>query len=128
MALGIYAGPAATSLTILPSPVALTPSNELIWSENTGRAQSGVNKAKMIGDVVAEKQTYAIKWGILTETEYVTIKSKLTAGFFYFAAATSAQTAAAAAKRYYRSQITGEVFSVGSAIYYKDVEVSVIEQ
>lgn len=87
MALGIYAGTSATGMTLLPSPTDLKPSKELIWSENTGRAQSGSNKAKMIGDVVAEKTTYNIEWGVLTQSQLNTITSHLTAGFFILASA-----------------------------------------
>ena len=126
--LGLYAGTAASSLTLLPSPISVRPSEELIWSENTGRAQSGNNAARMIGDVVAQKQTYNIQWGILTQTEYNTIKQKLTAGFFFFAVATSASAAQSAAKRFYRSEITGDMIQAGSEIRYKNVSVNVIEQ
>ena len=128
MALDIYAGNSASSMTKLPSPVSVTPSNEIIWSENTGRAQSGSNKAKMIGDVVDEKETYVIHWGILTETEMALIKQKLKAGFFYFGMGTSSSAAQSSAKKFYRSNITSEILNVGSAVYYKDAEVSVIEQ
>lgn len=126
--LDIYAGNSASNMSKLPSPTGLTPSHEIIWSENTGRAQSGANKAKMIGDVVDEKQTYLIHWGILTETEMALIKQKLKAGFFYFAAATSSTAAQSAAKKYYRSNITAEMVQAASGIYYRDAEVSVIEQ
>lgn len=128
MALRIYAGSSAGAMTLLPSPVSLTPSNEIIWSENTGRAQSGADKAKMIGDVVDEKQTYTIHWGILTQAEYDLIKSRLVPGFFWFGVGTSSASAAASARRYYRSNITAEIMAVGSEVYYKDAEVSVIEQ
>lgn len=128
MALGIYAGTSASTMTALPSPVQLTPTAELIWSENTGRAQSGTNKAKMIGDVVAEKRTYKIQWGYLTATEYALIKSKLTPGFFTFGVGLTPASAQAAAGRYYRSEITAEMVQVGRDYYYKDATVSVIEQ
>ena len=128
MALGIYAGNAADSLTLLPSPVSIKPSHEIIWSENTGRAQSGANKAKMIGDVIAEKQTYTIQWGLLTQSEYNTVKNKLKAGFFYFAVAASASQAEENAAKYYRGNLTAEAVQAGNSIYYKDATVSVIEQ
>lgn len=64
--------------TILPSPVSLSVSDEIIWTSDTGRTLSGL----MVGDVVAEKKTVSIKWGVLTELELVLIKNTLVAGFF----------------------------------------------
>lgn len=125
MSLGIYAGSSVANMTVLPSPTTITPTFEMIWSENTGRAQSGSNKAKMIGDVVAEKKTYAIKWGIITDAEMSQIRSKLPAGFFYFGVGTSKPSSA---DKYYRSEIVGDYLPIGNAIYWKDVTVSVIEQ
>lgn len=124
----IYAGTSASSMSELPSPVELKRSNEQIWSENTGRAQSGTNKAKMIGDVVATKRTYQIKWGILTATQINTINSLLTKGFFYFAAATSSSAAETNAAKYYKSELTYDVIQSGPNVFYKDAAVSVIEQ
>ena len=128
MALGIYAGTTANGVAILPSPVEVKPTHEIIWSQDTGRAQSGTNKAKMIGTVVDTKMTYAIKWGILTATEFTTITSKLTADFFYFAMATSLATAKSTAVSCYRGEISYDVLPIGDTIYYKDVAVSVIQQ
>lgn len=124
----IYAGPSASNLSELPSPVDLKRSNEQIWSENTGRAQSGSNKAKMIGDVVATKKTYQIKWGILTAAQINTINSLLTTGFFYFAAATSASAAQSNATKFYKSELTYDILQAGPNVYYKDAAVNVIEQ
>lgn len=128
MALGIYAGNSISSMTLLPSPVSIKPSNEIIWSENTGRAQSGSNKAKMIGDVIDEKLTYAIQWGYLTAAEFGLIKSLLKPGFFYFGIGSSAAEAQSTAAKYYRSNIAADIVTVGNETWYKDAEVSVIEQ
>ena len=128
MALGIYAGTTANGVTLLPSPSEVTPTREIIWSENTGRAQSGSDQAKMIGDVVAEKDTYAIKWGVITSTDLNSITSKLKAGFFYFALAPDLATAKSQAKKFYRSEIVYDVLAIGSEVFYKNVTVSVIEQ
>lgn len=124
----IYAGTSASSLTELPSPVDLKKSDELIWSENTGRAQSGSNKAEMIGDVVATKDKYEIKWGILTEAELNSIRTHLPKGFFYFAAATSSSSAQSNASKYYRGEISYDIIQAGPNVYYKDAAVSVIEK
>lgn len=66
--------------TVLPSPVSLSVSDEIIWTEDTGRTLSGL----MIGDVVAEKKNINIKWGILPESDVLQIKRALAAGFVPF--------------------------------------------
>lgn len=128
MAIGIYAGSTANTVVELPSPVEVKPTMEIIWSENTGRAQSGANQAKMIGDVVAQKRTYAIKWGIISGTDFTNITAYLKAGFFYFAMADSLASAKSSATPFYRSEISYTVLPIGATTYYKDVSVSVIEQ
>ena len=124
----LYAGSTIEGMTEIPSPVELKRSTEQIWSENTGRAQSGTNRAKMIGDVVATKLTYSIKWGILTYDEYNRITSKLTKGFFYFAAATSISDARANAYKFYRGDLSCDIVQAGDGIRYKDVSTTLIEQ
>lgn len=131
MALDIYAGASLASLTKLPSPSQVTPTFEIIWSEDTGRAQSGSDKAKMIGSVVDEKKTYAIKWGVIDNDDMNIIKSHLTRGFFYFCVGTEVPTSSNnynGAVKYYRSEIAGDYLPIGNDIYWKDVTVSVIEQ
>ena len=125
--LGIYAGASVAGMAILPSPVSLKTSLEQIWSEDTGRAQSGTNQAKMIGDSIAEKLTYEIQWGVLNGTDFATITSKLTRGFFYFGIGTSLAAAKSAAAKFYRGAITYETVQA-DAVYYKNVSVSVIQQ
>ena len=110
----------------LPSPVSLQPTSEQIWSEDTGRAQEEALQAKMIGKVIAEKMTYAIKWGVLTPTQFASITSKLTSGFFKFGVATGNSLPTGAI--YYRSEIAYDMIQAGSGVCYKDVSVSVIEQ
>ena len=64
--------------TVLPAPMSITSGDEIIWSKNTGRTTNG----DMAGDVIAEKKTLDIRWGILTEAEVQLIKQKITTGFF----------------------------------------------
>ena len=131
MALNIYAGSSLSELVVLPSPTQVTPSYEIIWSEDTGRAQSGTDKAKMIGTVIDEKKTYAIKWGVITNAEMTFIRSKLVKGFFYFCMGTNPPTSGNNynyATKYYRSEIVGDYLPIGNEVYWKDVTVSVIEQ
>lgn len=63
---------------ILPAPVSITVNDELIWTSDTGRLMDGT----MQGEVVAEKKTVSIKWGILPESDIVLIKSGIITGFF----------------------------------------------
>lgn len=124
----IYAGSTIESMVELPSPTELKRSTEQIWSENTGRAQSGVNQAKMIGDVVATKMTFSIKWGILTYDQYNTIQSKLTKGFFYFGIGTTLNEAKNSAYKFYRGDLSCDYLQAGTGILYKDVSTTLIEQ
>ena len=106
----------------LPSPVSVTASNEIIWSANTGRAASG----RMLGDVVAEKQTFAIEWGVLTRAEYMLIRNSLQSGFHPF---TIIEDGASATITAYRGTLSGTLLgSFGGVTYYKDVSVTVIQQ
>lgn len=63
---------------VLPAPVSISVEDQIIWTSDTGRTLSGY----MVGDPVAEKKSVTFKWGILTETELVSIKKILTVGFF----------------------------------------------
>ena len=133
MAVGIYAGSTIEGMTALPSPTELATSREIIWSEDTGRAQSGENKAKMIGNVIDTKRTYAIKWGILNsisgdKDSLQKVISLLPSGFFYFGVGISLADAQNNASKYYRSEIQYDYLQVGSRTYFKNVTVSVIEQ
>lgn len=61
----------------LPSPISMQIDDELIWSSDSGRDLSGL----FSGDVIAEKKTVTIGWGILTEQEVATIQAKLCSGY-----------------------------------------------
>ena len=117
------------SMTALPSPVSIQTTREQIWSEDTGRAQSGANQAEMIGTAVAEKLTFAIKWGILDYTDFNTIITYLPKGFFYFGVG---QSAPDNPSKYYRSEITYDIIQAmkngALTTFYKDVSVSVIQK
>lgn len=64
--------------TQLPSPVSIQVDDEIIWSSDSGRDLSGL----FSGDIVAEKKTVTISWGILTEGEVAVLQTKLCAGYF----------------------------------------------
>ena len=101
----------------LASPVEISINNEIIWSSSTGA--SGL----MTGDVIAEKRTFSIKWGIITEAERNLIKSKLVAGFFTANILGQSITG-------YRGTITETVMGRLSdgVTYYNGLSVSIIEQ
>lgn len=107
----------------LPSPVALTVSDEIIWTSDTGRTLSGL----MIGDVIAEKKNLSIKWGILTETEVALIKSRLIAGFFPF---TFRDDGLEITIEAYRGTLSKEhMGEIGdSRYYYRSVSVDIIQR
>lgn len=111
----------------LPSPTDLKRSDEQIWSENTGRAQSGANKAKMIGDSITGKKTVTVTWGIITSSEMSDIRSKLKRGFFVFGYGMNINNASENAFTAYRGEIGGQIISAGT-VYYKNPSVSIIEQ
>ena len=63
---------------VLPAPVSISVNDEIIGSSDTGRLMDGT----MAGEVIAQKKTVSIKWGILQESELVLIKSGIIIGFF----------------------------------------------
>ena len=63
---------------VLPAPVSISVNDEIIWSSDTGRLMDGT----MAGEVIAQKKTVSIKWGIMPESDIVLIKSGIIIGFF----------------------------------------------
>lgn len=107
----------------LPAPIKMSVSDEIIWSANTGRS---TNSGKMIGDVIAEKKTLDVEWGVLTAAELKKISSNLKSGFlpvsFYeegtFITITS-----------YRGTLKKDYLGYfGDVHYYKNITVSIIQQ
>ncbi len=109
--------------TALPDPVSVSVNDEIIWSSDTGRTLSGM----MIGDVVAEKKTVNIKWGILPEADVVLIKRMLIAGFFPF---TFRDDGMKITIESYRGTLAKEHLGyVGDGIYYyRSVSVDIIQR
>ena len=108
----------------LPSPTEISTTDEIIWSSATGRSTSS---GKMLGDVIAEKETFSIKWGILTKAEQKKIKDNLKSGFhpvsFIFDDETVTLTS-------YRGTIASQHLGyIGDGVYYyKTVSCDIIEQ
>lgn len=106
----------------LPSPTEITTTDEIIWSSNTGRSTSG----KMIGDVVAQKQTFEIKWGVLTEAEFQTIRTNLQSGFHPFTLTIDGVPTTITS---YRGNIVSPVLGTyGGVTYRKEASVTIIQQ
>ena len=108
--------------TTLPSPVEISTGDETIWSSNTGRSTTG----KMIGDVVSEKKTFEIEWGVLTRAQFNTIRNNLAAGFHPFTIIIDGTSTEITS---YRGTLSGKLLGTfGGTTYYKSASVSVIQQ
>lgn len=107
----------------LPAPVTISVGNQIIWASNTGRSGTG----KMLGDVIAEKDTLDIKWGYLKAAEFNIIKTSLRAGFFSLQVNIDGTPIVLP---HYRGTITSEPLGqLGDGIYYfKSAGCSVVEQ
>jgi hypothetical protein len=80
----------------------------------------------MIGDVIAEKMTFAIQWGVLTKAERDLIRSNLSSGFHPFSVVEDGTPTTIDA---YRSTITFDTLGThGGVTYYKNMQVSIIQQ
>jgi len=107
---------------LLPSPVDIGTSDEIIWSANTGRSSTG----KMIGDVIAEKKTIEISWGVLTKDEFELLKANLKSGFYPFSITIDGEEETITS---YRSAISGSLLGTyGGKTYYKSANVTIIQQ
>lgn len=108
----------------LPAPVSIESSNEIIWSANTGRSSNG----SMVGTIVANKETFAIEWGVLTESEVKTIVEATSAkGFFSLTLRDSGQ---AVNMTVYRGSIQKQQLGyIGDGVfYYRSMSVSFIQK
>lgn len=108
---------------VLPAPTALTISDEIIWTSDTGRTLAGT----MVGDVVAEKKNLNIKWEFITEQDIKLIKSRLIAGFFPFTFRDDGLDITISA---YRGTLSKEVLGdIGDGYYwYRSVTVDMIQR
>lgn len=107
----------------LPAPVKISASDEIIWSSNTGRS---TDSGKMIGDVVANKKTIDIEWGILTATEMKTISDNLKSGFYPVSFYDNGEMLEITS---YRGTLKKEYLGIiGGVHYYKSASVSIIQQ
>lgn len=123
----IYAGNTTTDASkLLPSPIEISTTEEIIWSANTGRSISPTDGALMMGDVVAQKKTFNIEWGVLTQEEYDRIVNLLKAGFYPFTIVLGNSSTTISS---YRGTITASLLGAfGSEVYYKSASVSIIQR
>ena len=110
--------------TVLPGGVvSIKRGDELLWSEGTGRsADSGV----MVGSVVASKQTWTIKWGIISQTDYNAIRAAVPGGFLTISIEVDGAVTSFSG---YRGAITAEhIGTHGGVAYWKDLTIDLIER
>ena len=106
----------------LPSPDEIKIADEIIWSANTGRCTTG----KMIGDVVAEKRTIDIQWGIIPYSDYKIIKTNIKSGFNPFKLVLGGENITITA---YRGTLSaGSIIHAGGVTYSKGASVTIIQQ
>lgn len=109
----------------LPNEVTeLKRSDELLWSEGTGRSATD---GHMAGSVVAKKQTYYIAWGPLTASQYAALRNACDGGFKQLVIALAGTTIANITA--YRGTVTGDLMGVfGGTAYYGGVSVEFVER
>lgn len=113
----------AAGVTLPAGVVELRRNDEILWSEGTGR---GADNGLMVGAIVAYKQTYSIRWGMLTEAEYATIRN-LPGGFWNFTAKLGSATLANFSA--YRGAVAGEfVNTISGQNYWKNVSIDIIQR
>lgn len=108
--------------TELPSPVDLSIDNEILWSEDSGRDLSGL----FSGDVVAEKKTLTISWGILSETELNLIKNNLIAGYIPITFSDGSETTTIES---YRGTLSkSPLGTFGNVTFFKSASVKIVQR
>lgn len=109
--------------TQLPSCTDLKRSDEMLWSDGTGR---GATDGMLVGSVVATKRTFTAKWGILTQAQYDAVRG-IPTGFFTLSVRDGAATLATMTA--YRSNVEAEaVGTFGGKTYWKDASVQFTER
>ena len=127
MALSItvkYTPPGQNEVVLaLPDPVEVRRGDELLWSEGTGR---GASDGLLVGSVIAKKQTWTVRWGVIPWTDMATIRS-IPGGFFTFLAKDGTEVLASFTA--YRSDIQSTLLGMFAGVrYWKDVEVQFTER
>ena len=110
---------------VLPAEIIeLTRNDELLWSEGTGRSAT---TGAMAGSVVAKKQTYTIKWGVITRTQYTTIRDAADGGFIPLKIEINGSVFVNITV--YRGAIPGTFLGTfGNTSYFKDVSLELVQK
>lgn len=111
--------------TALPGGLtSLKRSDELLWSEGTGRSASN---GKMTGSVVARKQTYSLGWGVITSESYAAIRSAANSSAFMELSAVVGGSSVASCT-VYRGNISGDLLeTIDGTAYWKNVTLELVE-
>ena len=110
--------------TSLPSSITgLKQSNELLWSEGTGR---GATSGYLVGSVIAPKKTFAVQWDILTSSEYTALLAAIPNGFFSLVIQIDGETIAS--NNCYRGALAAEFVGSFGNNYWRNVSVDFIER
>ena len=120
----IYTKP-SSSWVELPSPIVLEVNNELIWSSNTGRSIGAGSAGLMVGDVIANKRTVHIEWGVLTNAEFNTIANNMPNGFFPFRIQLDSSNTDITV---YHGTLKRTMLGSPDSDFYSSAQVDVIEQ
>lgn len=108
--------------TELPSPIGLSVDDEILWSADAGRDLSGL----FSGDVVAQKKTLSLSWGVLSETELNLIRNKVTAGYLPITFSDGSETLTIEA---YRGTLSkSPLGTYGGVTYFKSASVKIIQR
>lgn len=108
--------------TVMPAPIQISDTDEIIWSADSGRTESGT----MVGTAIASKRTFTITWGVLDYQQVALLRSKAVAGFFTLSITDDSGTETITC---YRSTLTKSWLGCGGGKrYYKDVTAAFIQR
>ena len=109
--------------TVLPTPKGVVYSDNKLWSQNTGRLDSGY----FVGELVAIKKKYEVTFPPLTTSDLETVKSAIN-DQFATVQITNAQGGTDTVDAYF-GDITVEAYSWHNGIQYAiNATVSIIER
>ena len=109
--------------TDLPAPKSVTYTQNKLWSQNTGRLDSGY----FVGDLIAIKKKYQVTFPALTPTELATVRAAVNADFATVQI-TNAEGGTDTVSAYF-GDVTVESYSWHNGINYAiNAAVSIIER
>jgi ribosomal protein L18 len=109
--------------TDLPTPKSVTYTQNKLWSQNTGRLDSGY----FVGDLIAIKKKYQVTFPALTPTELATVRAAVNADFATVQI-TNAEGGTDTVSAYF-GDVTVESYSWHNGINYAiNAAVSIIER